>query len=206
MSYIVTRLFTPPAGMKPEQADEIFQRNILPNLLQVPGLRRVTTLALNDGRIGATILYDDQKAADHGIAVANERIRATAALSGAKLVETVTGQVGLVMHGKGDPNRRNLYTSARFYQMGGSMADLIGAIRQASDLLSETTPGLVRYIVFQTSDNRYAAYSAFEDQASSERFLQAVRAARQVAGSALQHLLPTDPVVYEGIAIGSYTP
>jgi hypothetical protein len=54
-------------------------------------------------------------------------------------------------------------------------------------------------------DGRIGAFSAFEDQASAQRITELARELRSKAGSKLRHYLPTDPDLYEGIILGTYS-
>src|SRR4051812_27185443 len=113
MTHVVARIFSGSGDRPPEELDQIVQQEVLPHILSIPGLGRISTLSFNDGRVGTFAVYENREAADKAIAIANEKIKNTPVLASYKLVETLRGDIVTTITGKIEQNRRNLYGIAR---------------------------------------------------------------------------------------------
>jgi hypothetical protein len=207
MPYVVARLFSGPSDQSPEQLDRIARQELVPQLLQIPELLRYSTLQLNDGRVGSFSVYETREAAERGLRVASEWVSSTEAVSNYRLDETLRGEVAYTLVGQGDQLQRNLYGVARIYETIARAEDIVRALQEeAAEILHESTPGLVRYSLIRLDDGRVGAFTAFEDRESAQQITERARELRNKAGSKLRHFLPTDPELYEGIILGTYTP
>ena len=207
MPYAVARLFAGSSHQSPEQLDRIARQELVPQLLQIPGLLRYSTLQLNDGRIGSFSVYGGREAAERGLRVASEWVSATEAVRNFRLDETLRGEIVYTLVGRGNPLQRNAYGVARVYETIARAEDIARALQEeAAEILSEATPGLIRYSLLRLDDGRVGAFSAFEDQTSAQQITEHARELRSKAGSKLRHYLPTDPDLYEGIILGTYAP
>jgi len=207
MPYVMARLFSGPSDQSPEQLDRIARQELVPQLLQIPGLLRYSTLQLNDGRVGSFSVYETRAAAERGLRVASEWVSSTEAVSNYRLDETLRGEVAYTLVGQGDQLQRNLYGVARIYETIARAEDIVRALQEeAAEILHESTPGLVRYSLIRLDDGRVGAFTAFEDRESAQQITERARELRNKAGSKLRHFLPTDPELYEGIILGTYTP
>jgi hypothetical protein len=207
MPYVVARLFSGPSDQSPEQLDRIARQELVPQLLQIPELLRYSTLQLNDGRVGSFSVYETREAAERGLRVASEWVSSTEAVSNYRLDETLRGEVAYTLVGQGDQLQRNLYGVARIYETIARAEDIVRALQEeAAEILHESTPGLVRYSLVRLDDGRVGAFTAFEDRESAQQITERARELRNKAGSKLRHFLPTDPELYEGIILGTYTP
>ena len=81
MAYAMTRIFSGSSDPSPEQLDLIARQELVPQLLQISGLRRYSTLRFTDGRVGSFSVYDTREAADRGLRVASEWVSSGTALS-----------------------------------------------------------------------------------------------------------------------------
>jgi hypothetical protein len=207
MPYVMARLFSGPSDQSPEQLDHIARQELVPQLLQIPGLLRYSTLQFNDGRVGSFSVYENREAAERGLRVASEWVSNTAAVSNYRLDETLRGEVTYTLVGQGNQLQRNLYGVARIYETIARAEDIARALQEeAAEILHESTPGLVRYSLVRLDDGRVGAFTAFEDRESAQQITERARELRNKAGSKLRHFLPTDPELYEGIILGTYTP
>jgi hypothetical protein len=207
MPYVVARLFSGPSDQSPEQLDRIARQELVPQLLQIPELLRYSTLQLNDGRVGSFSVYETREAAERGLRVASEWVSSTEAVSNYRLDETLRGKVAYTLAGQGNQLQRNLYGVARIYETIARAEDIARALQEeAAEILHESTPGLVRYSLVRLDDGRVGAFTAFEDRESAQQITERARELRNKAGSKLRHFLPTDPELYEGIILGTYTP
>jgi hypothetical protein len=207
MPYVMARLFSGPSDQSPEQLDRIARQELVPQLLQIPELLRYSTLQLNDGRVGSFSVYETREAAERGLRVASEWVSSTEAVSNYRLDETLRGEVAYTLVGQGDQLQRNLYGVARIYETIARAEDIVRALQEeAAEILHESTPGLVRYSLVRLDDGRVGAFTAFEDRESAQQITERARELRNKAGSKLRHFLPTDPELYEGIILGTYTP
>jgi hypothetical protein len=207
MPYVMARLFSGPSDQSPEQLDRIARQELVPQLLQIPGLLRYSTLQLNDGRVGSFSVYETREAAERGLRVASEWVSSTEAVSNYRLDETLRGEVAYTLVGQGNQLQRNLYGVARIYETIARAEDIARALQEeAAEILQESTPGLVCYSLVRLDDGRVGAFTAFEDRESAQQITERARELRNKAGSKLRQFLPTDPELYEGIIIGTYTP
>src|SRR3954467_15869134 len=206
MPYIMARLFSGSSGQSPEQLDRMACQELVPQLLQIPGLLRYSTVQFTDGRIGSFSVYGNRQVAERGLRVASEWVSSTEAVRNYKLDETLRGEVVYTLIGRGSQVQRDAYGVARIYETIARAEDVARALQEeAAETLSEATPGLIRYSLVRLDDGRIGAFSAFEDQASAQRITELARALRSKAGSKLRHYLPTDPDLYEGIILGTYS-
>ena len=206
MPYVVARIFSGSSDQNPEQLNRMARQDLVPQLLQVPGLLRYSTLQFNDGRVGSFSVYENREAAERGLRVASEWVSSTEAVRNYKLDETLRGEIVYTLVGRGNQLQRNAYGVARIYETIARAEDVARALQEeAAETLSEATPGLIRYSLVRLDDGRIGAFSAFEDQASAQRITELARELRSKAGSKLRHYLPTDPDLYEGIILGTYT-
>ena len=207
MPYVVARLFSGSSDQNPEQLDHIARQELVPQLLQVPGLLRYSTLQFNDGRVGSFSVYENREAAERGLRVASEWVSSAEAVRNYRLDETLRGEGVYTLVGQGNQLQRNAYGVARIYETIARAEDIARALQEeAAEILSESTPGLIRYSLVRLDDGRVGAFSAFEDQESAQQINEHARELRSKPGSKLHHFLPTDPELYEGIILGTYTP
>jgi hypothetical protein len=207
MPYVVARLFSGSSDQSPEQLDSIARQELVPQLLQISGLRRYSTLQFNDGRVGSFSVYENRQIAERGLRVASEWVSSTEAIRNYKLDETLRGEVIYTLVGCGSQIQRNAYGVARIYETIARAEDVARALQEeAAETLSEATPGLIRYSLVRLDDGRVGAFSTFEDRASAQRTTELARELRSKVGSKLRHYLPTDPDLYEGIVLGTYIP
>jgi quinol monooxygenase YgiN len=207
MPYIVARLFTGSSDHSPEQIDRIARQELVPQLLQIPGLLRYATSRFNDGRIGSFSVYEDRGAAARGLRVASEWVSATEAVRNYRLDETLQGEIVYTLVGRGNQLQRNAYGVARVYETIARAEDIARALQEeAAEILTEATPGLIRYSLVRLDEGRVGAFSAFEDQTNAQQITERARELRGKTGSRLRHYLPTDPDLYEGIILGTYVP
>ena len=206
MPYVVARIFSGSSDQNPGQLNRMARQDLVPQLLQVPGLLRYSTLQFNDGRVGSFSVYENREAAERGLRVASEWVSSTEAVRNYKLDETLRGEVVYTLVGRGNQLQRNAYGITRIYETIARAEDVARALQEeAAETLSEATPGLIRYNLVRLDDGRIGAFSAFEDQASAQRTTELARELRSKAGSKLRHYLPTDPDLYEGVILGTYT-
>jgi quinol monooxygenase YgiN len=206
MPYVVARIYSGSSHQNPEQLNRMALQDLVPQMLQVPGLLRYSTLQFNDGRVGSFSAYENREAVERGLRVASEWLSSTEAVRNYKLDETLRGEVVYTLVGRGNQLQRNAYGVARIYETIARAEDVARALQEeAAETLSEATPGLIRYSLVRLDDGRIGAFSAFEDQASAQRTTELARELRSKAGSKLRHYLPTDPDLYEGIILGTYT-
>ena len=207
MPYVEARLFSGSSDQSPEQLDRIARQELVPQLLQISGLLRYSTLQFNDGRIGSFSVYENREAAERGLQVASEWVSSTEAVRNYRLDETLRGEVVYTLVGQGNQLQRNAYGVARIYETIARAEDIARALQEeAAEIISPSTPGLIRYSLVRLDDGRVGAFSAFEDQESARQITERARELRNKAGSKLRHYLPTDPELYEGIILGTYTP
>ena len=67
MPYIMARLFSGSSDQSPGQLDRIACQELVPQLLQIPGLLRYSTVQLTDGRVGSFSVYENREAAERGL-------------------------------------------------------------------------------------------------------------------------------------------
>src|SRR3954454_6954701 len=207
MPYIMARLFSGSSGQSPEQLDHIAHQELVPQLLQISGLRQYSTVQFTDGRVGSFSVYENREAAERGLRVASEWVSSTEAVRNYKLDETLRGEIVYTLIGRGNQLERNAYGVPQIYETIARAEDVARALQEeAAETLSEATPGLIRYSLVRLDDGRIGAFSAFDDQASAQRTTELARESRSRVGSKLRHYLPTDPDLYEGIILGTYTP
>jgi quinol monooxygenase YgiN len=207
MPYIMARLFAGSSDQSPEQLDRIACQELVPQLLQIPGLLRYSTVQFTDGRVGSFSVYENREAAERGLRVASEWVSITEAVRNYKLDETLRGEMVYTLVGRGNQMQRNAYVVARIYETIARAEDIARALQdEAAEVLSETTPGLIRYSLVRLDDGHVGAFSAFEDQKSAQQITEYARELRSKAGSQLRRFLPADPELYEGIMLGTYTP
>jgi hypothetical protein len=207
MPYVMARLFSGPSDQSPEQLDRTARQQLVPQLLQIPGLLRYSTLQFNDGRVGSFSVYENREAAERGLRVASEWVSSTEAVRNYRLDETLRGEVVYTLVGQGDQHQRNAYGVARVYETIARAEDIARALQEeASEILSEATPRLIRYSLVRLDDGRVGAFTAFRDPESAQRITEHARELRSKPGSKLRHFLPTDPELYEGTILGTYTP
>ena len=206
MPYVVARIFSGSSDHNPEQLNRMARQDLVPQLLQVPGLLRYSTLQFNDGRVGSFSVYENREAMERGLRIASEWVSSTEAVRNYQLDETLRGEIVYTLVGRGNQLQRNAYGVARIYETIARAEDIARALQEeAAEVLSEATPGLIRYSLVRLDDGRIAAFSAFEDQASAQRITELAWELRSKAGSKLRHYLPTDPDLYEGLILGTYT-
>jgi quinol monooxygenase YgiN len=207
MPYVVARLFSGSSDQNPEQLDRIARQELVPQLLQIPGLLRYSTLRFNDGRVGSFSVYKNREAAERGLRVASEWVSTAEAVRNYRLDETLRGEEVYTLVGQGNQLQRNAYGIARIYETIARAEDIARALQEeAAEILSKSTPGLIRYSLVRLDDGRVGAFSAFEDQESAQQINEHARELRSKPGSKLGHFLPTDPEIYEGVILGTYTP
>jgi quinol monooxygenase YgiN len=207
MPYVVARLFSGSSDQNPEQLDRIARQELVPQLLQIPGLLRYSTLRFNDGRVGSFSVYKNREAAERGLRVASEWVSTAEAVRNYRLDETLRGEEVYTLVGHGNQLQRNAYGIARIYETIARAEDIARALQEeAAEILSKSTPGLIRYSLVRLDDGRVGAFSAFEDQESAQQINEHARELRSKPGSKLRHFLPTDPEIYEGVILGTYTP
>jgi hypothetical protein len=68
----MARLFSGSSDQSPGQLDRIACQELVPQLLQIPGLLRYSTVQLTDGRVGSFSVYENREAAERGLRVASE--------------------------------------------------------------------------------------------------------------------------------------
>ena len=142
MPYVVARLFSGSSDQSPEQLDRIARQELVPQLLQIPGLLRYSTLQFNDGRVGAFSVYENREAAERGLRVASEWVSSTEAVRNYRLDETLRGEVVYTVVGQGNQLQRNAYGVARIYETIARAEDIARALQEeAAEIISASTPG-----------------------------------------------------------------
>ena len=155
MPYVVARLFSGSSDQSPEQLDRIARQELVPQLLQIPGLLRYSTLQFNDGRVGAFSVYENREAAERGLRVASEWVSSTEAVRNYRLDETLRGEVVYTVVGQGNQLQRNAYGVARIYETIARAEDIARALQEeAAEIISASTPGLIRYSLVRLDDGR----------------------------------------------------
>ena len=178
----------------------------MPQLLQVPGLRRYSTLQFPDGRVGSFSVYENREAANRGLRVASEWVNNTEAVRHYQLDETLRGEIVYSLIGQGDQRQRNAYGVARIYQTNVLIDEVKTAIEQEAAGPLQHLPGLLRHTLVRLEDGRVGSFAAFISQESARRSSELARRLRAKGGSALSRVLSNDPQVMEGIILGTYTP
>jgi hypothetical protein len=209
MAYAMARIFSGPSDPSPEQLDLIARQELVPQLLQIAGLRRYSTLALTDGRVGSFSVYESREAANRGLRVASEWVSSTDAARNYHLDETLRGEIAYTLIGQGGQSRqsqRNASGVARLYQTDASIDDVKTAIEQEVSEAVQHLPGLLRYALVPLEDGRIGSFAAFASQESARRAAELTSKLRTKGGSALGRLLPHAPQVLEGTILGTYTP
>jgi hypothetical protein len=206
MAYAMTRIFSGSSDPSPEQLDRIARQELVPQLLQISGLRRYSTLAFTDGRVGSFSVYDTRNAANRGLTVASEWVSSTDAVRNYRLDETLRGEIAYTLIGQGDQSQRKASGVARIYQTHASIDDVKTAIEQEVSEAVQHLPGLLRYMLVRLEDGRIGSFAAFASQESARRAAELTSKLRAKSGSALGRLLPHAPQVLEGTILGTYTP
>jgi len=206
MAYAMTRIFSGSSDPSPEQLDLIARQELVPQLLQIVGLRRYSTLVFTDGRVGSFSVYDTREAANRGLRVANEWVSSTDAIRTYHLDETLRGEIAYTLIGRGAQNQRNASGVARLYQTNASIDEVKTAIEQEVSEAVQHLPGLLRYTLVGLDDGRIGSFTAFTSQESARRAVDLTSKLRARGGSALGHLLPDAPQILEGTILGTYTP
>jgi hypothetical protein len=206
MAYAMARIFSGSSDPSPEQLDLIARQELVPQLLQIAGLRRYSTLALTDGRVGSFSVYESREAANRGLRVASEWVSSTDAARNYHLDETLRGEIAYSLIGQGGQSQRNAFGVARIYQTDASIDDVKTAIEQEVSEAVQHLPGLLRYTLVPLEDGRIGSFAAFSSQESARRAAELTRKLRTKGGSALGRLLPHAPQVLEGTILGTYTP
>src|SRR3954454_18021679 len=101
MADAMARIFSGSADPGPEQLDRIARQELVPQLLQIAGLRRYSTLTFTDGRVGSFSVYDTREAANRGLRVASEWVSGTDAVRNYHLDETLRGEIAYILIGQG---------------------------------------------------------------------------------------------------------
>ena len=206
MAYAMARIFSGSSDPSPEQLDRIARQELVPQLLQIAGLRRYSTLALTDGRVGSFSVYETREAANRGLRVASEWVSSTDAARNYRLDETLRGEIAYTLIGQGAQSQRNASGVARIYQTHASIDDVKTAIEQEVSEAVQHLPGLLRYTLVGLEDGRIGSFAAFASQDSARRAAELTGRLRAKGGSALGRLLPHAPQVIEGTILGTYTP
>ena len=206
MAYAVTRIFSGSSDPSPEQLDLIARQELVPQLLQISGLRRYSTLRFMDGRVGSFSVYDTREAADRGLRVASEWVSSTDTVRNYHLDETLRGEIAYALIGQGGQSQRNASGVARIYQTNASIDDVKTAIEQEVSEAVQHLPGLLRYTLVGLDDGRIGSFAAFASPESARRAAELTSKLRAKGGSALGRLLPYAPQVLEGTILGTYTP
>jgi hypothetical protein len=206
MAYAMARIFSGSSDPSPEQLDRIARQELVPQLLQISGLRRYSTLMFADGRVGSFSVYDTHEAADRGLRVASEWVSSTDAVRNYRLDETLRGEIAYTLIGQGGQSQRNASGVARIYQTDASIDDVKAAIEQEVSEAVQHLPGLLRYTFVGLEDGRIGSFAAFASQESARRAAELTSKLRAKGGSALGRLLPHAPQVLEGTILGTYTP
>jgi hypothetical protein len=206
MAYAMARLFSGSSDQSPEQLDRIAHQELVPQLLQIPGLRRYSTLQFHDGRVGSFSVYENREAANRGLRVASEWVNNTEAVRHYQLDETLRGEIVYSLIGQGDQRQRNAYGIARIYQTNGSIDEVKTAIEQEAAGPLQHLPGLLRHTLVRLEDGRVGSFAAFISQESARRSSELASRLRAKGGSALRRVLSNDPQVMDGMVLGTYTP
>jgi hypothetical protein len=205
MAYATARLFSGSSDQSPEQLDRIARQELVPQLLQIPGLRRYSTLQFHDGRTGSFSVYENREAANRRLRVAMEWVSSTAAVRDYQLDETFRGEIIYSLIGQGDQRQRNAYCVARIYQTKASTDELKTAIEQEASGPLQHLPGLLRYTLLKLEDGQVGSFADFINQESARRSSELAAKLRAKGGSALAQVLSENPQVLEGIILGTYT-
>jgi hypothetical protein len=207
MAYAMTRIFSGSSSdPSPEQLDRIARQELVPQLLQIAGLRRYSTLTFTDGRVGSFSVYDTREAANRGLRVASEWVSGTDAVRNYHLDETLRGEIAYILIGQGVQNQRNASGVAQLYRTNASIDDVKTAIEQEVSEAVQHLPGLLRYTLVGLEDGRIGSFAAFASQESARRAADLTRKLRAKGGSALGRLLAHAPQVIEGTILGTYSP
>ena len=205
MAYMVARLFSGSSDQTPEQLDRLAHQELVPQLLQIPGLIRYSTLRFHDGRVGSFSVYENREAANRGLRVASEWVSHSEAVRDYRLDETLRGEVVYTLVGQGDQLQRNAHGIARIYQTNASIDEVRIAIEQeASDALQHI-PGLLRYTLVSLEDGRIGSFAAFVGQDSASRSSELASELRAKSGSALSRVLSNAPQMMDGLVLGTYS-
>ena len=193
MAYAMTRIFSGSSDPSPEQLDLIARQELVPQLLQISGLRRYSTLRFMDGRVGSFSVYDTREAADRGLRVASEWVSSTDTVRNYHLDETLRGEIAYALIGKGGQSQRHASGVARIYQTNASIDDVKTAIEQEVSEAVQHLPGLLRYTLVGLEDGRIGSFAAFASPESARRAAELTSKLRGKGGSALGRLLPYAP-------------
>jgi hypothetical protein len=203
----MTRIFSGSSSdPSPEQLDRIARQELVPQLLQISGLRRYSTLTFADGRVGSFSVYDTREAANRGLRVASEWVSSTDAVRNYHLDDTLRGETAYILIGQGAQNQRNASGVAQLYQTHASIDEVKTAIEQEVSEAVQHLPGLLRYTLVGLEDGRIGSFAAFASQESARRAADLTRKLRAKGGSALARLLPHAPQIIEGTILGTYSP
>src|SRR3954463_5194634 len=190
MAYAMTRIFSGSSDPGPEQLDLMARQELVPQLLQIVGLRRYSTLVFTDGRVGSFSVYDTREAADRGLRVASEWVSSTDAARNYHLDETLRGEIAYTLIGQGGQSQRNASGVARIYQTDASIDDVKTAIEQEVSEAVQHLPGLLRYTLVPLEDGRIGSFAAFASPESARRAAELTSKLRAKGGLALGRLLP----------------
>jgi hypothetical protein len=164
---------------------------------------RFSTYVFSDGRFGSFSIYEDQNAASHAAPIAADWVRSSNAMRGFTLVDTMEGEIIYAVQGwEPLPGEGRLHSVARIYKSNASSGELKAALEQEAADVIRNLPGLVRYGVVKLADGRVGMFSGFDTLENARNSTEQAKALRSKAGSRLAALLPSDPEVIEGRAVG----
>src|SRR5215469_7408110 len=204
MPYAIARIYSGSDAVTAEQLSALAIKELAPKLAQGPGLLRYSTYAFSDGRFGSFSVYESKSDASHAAQIAAEWVKSSNAMQGFKLDDTMEGEVIYGSVQKSADDDRPLHSLARIYNSDASSEDLAAALEQEAGDTIRNFPGLVRYAVVKLIDGRIGMFSGFDTPENARKSTEQAKALRGKAGSRLATLLPSDPVVLEGRAVGTY--
>lgn len=192
MAYCMFRLFTEQTP--DERRFEKLRSELLPKIQAIPGFQRFAAIRTSDGRYGGLHVYDTREALDQGVAMFNEWRERMGNRD--PVVFEQRGEVGLSIVAQ--RNYEKGHGTVRIYRTNASFDQVNAAIEQEGGEVIRHLPGMLRYTTVKFDDGRIATFTACENEQASGNMTQKARELRNISGSQLSKVLPSDPEVITG--------
>jgi len=202
MAYAVARMFSGLDASGVDQASSLALKELAPKLAAAGGLIRYATVSYTNGRFGSVSVYDSERAAQGAAQIAADWTKAQPAMKGARLEETMLGEVVFSATGKSDQHGR-LHGIARIYKTDASFQELKHAFETEAAETIRGFAGLARYTAIKLNDGRAAVLAAFDTAENGRKSSEQAKAARG-RGAELARVLPSEPEVMEATVLGTY--
>ena len=202
MAYVVIRLYSGTGAKTAEQLAALAIDELAPKLAAGPGLSRYATAVMADGRYGSFSAYESQDAARRGQQIASEWVKGHSAMQGAKLDETLEGEV--IYAEQVVPMKGGLYGMIRLYMNSAPTGEVKEAFEKEASSIIRGLTGLARYTVAKLTDGRIGIFNSFDTQENARKSSEEAKKLRGASGSQIGRVLPSDPQMIEGRLIGAY--